>query len=185
MKHFNLLIAICASAALLASCTKEMQEETKRVSSVDWESIVIKGTQEGGGITKTSVDGTTGKVYWSPGDEITVFLGTAGAKYVGQNTEKAATTTFVCSSSVVIGSTEGSGDNLYGLYPYDANASCDGSTITTTLPETQKAKEGTFRDSLFITVGKATVSNPTMGFYNVCGGVRFSVTTEGITSVKF
>ncbi len=65
-----------------------------------------------------------------------------------------------------------------GLYPYDETASFDGSSVTMTLVDTQTATPGSFSFGLFPAIGKSDGSR--IQFYNICGGIRFSVTKSGI-----
>ena len=51
-------------------------------------------------------------------------------------------------------------------------------SVITTLPNEQTAIPGTFASNLFPSLGRA--QGLSMGFYNICGGVRFSITKEGI-----
>ena len=168
---------------LFVSCTKD---NPQGYEPFDLREPVITAVQEGWN-TKSSLDGSTGLVYWSPSDAISVFFGQTGIKYISTNKEKAGSATFVCSPDVIGGANEGltAEDGVYGLYPFNLDASQKDGVISTSLPDRQTASEGTFSDNLFITVGKASADKLLMGFYNVCGGVRFRVTTTGITSVTF
>lgn len=128
------------------------------------------------------VDGEgVGTIYWTPADEINVFYGTTSTHYVSQNTVNATTAVF--STTDVIGSTESASENIWGLYPYNSSATCNGSAVTTTLPATQYGVPGTFDDDLFITLAHNTTTALT--FYNVCGGIKFSLSRDDITQITF
>lgn len=121
-----------------------------------------------------------GSVYWSPGDAISLFAGESGAKFVSDNSGTAANTTFK-------GRLEGIGPDYAGefwaTYPYRADNQFDGSSLTLSLPEEQTAVAGSFANELFLSMAKS--QDHTLHFYNVCGGVKFSLTQEGVKSVIF
>ncbi|MCQ2169929.1 MAG: leucine-rich repeat protein, partial [Bacteroidales bacterium] len=83
------------------------------------------------------------------------------------------------------GFNEGFSDStpLWGLYPYRADATADNSSVTTTLPATQTGRAGSFAKGTFITLARS--QSLKMGFYNVCGGVRFSLVNDNIKEVVF
>ena len=59
--------------------------------------------------------------------------------------------------------------------------SYDGSTLTVELPDVQNGREGTFDSNLFISIAKSSGSD--LFFYNLCGGVEFSVDEPEVKSV--
>jgi hypothetical protein len=118
-----------------------------------------------------------GKVFWSPGDAISVIKGvnTFGNKFDSDNTEPAATTTF----RGIMPAGEGTG--FWALYPYDPNAFFDGEYLWTELPNEQEGVPGTFADNTFISATYADSDQLT--FSHVTGGIKFNVTDPGITKV--
>ena len=173
---------IVLSLALLAAsaCTVEPQQ----VELVDSQ-VIIKAFQEGAVESKTTVvDGGT-QVFWEPGDAINVFFKGNGSKFVSLNTELASVADFSGYFSGLVGANEGAGSSncIWGLYPYRADAVSDGQTVTTTLPAIQTARAGSFERNTHISL--ACAHNLDLAFYNVCGGVRFSLTQEGIKSITF
>ena len=137
-----------------------------------------------GNMTKSTleVDGEgVGTIYWMPSDEINVFYGTAGAHYVSQNAENATTAIF--STTDIIGISEGAATNIWGLYPYNPSATCTGTAVKTTLPATQYGVPDTFDDDLFITLAHNT--STALTFFNVCGGIKFSLSRDDISKITF
>ena len=127
--------------------------------------------------TKTVVEGGT-HVYWEPGDEIMVFSGEKSAKFVTDLTASSATATF----KGTFGEDAWPEDmDLWAVYPYSEEAVFDGETITTTLPSEQVARAGSFGKDMNLAIAHSTTN--TLQFYNVGGGLRFSVTEEGIKKV--
>ena len=132
--------------------------------------------------TLLSVDGEgEGTIYWMPSDRINIFFVKTGALYTSLNTENASTAVFRTSDS--IGSEAASSTNIWGLYPYNSAAVCNGTAVLTTLPAAQHGVAGTFDDDLFITLAHS--SSTSLMFYNVCGGIKFSLSREDIVSVSF
>ena len=179
MKRNNALV-LAAIAVAASACTEELSEQA--MVPGDRQEVEIVATAAGA--TKTVTD-ENGKVSWLPADEISVFTEGDAAKFVNTAEETAAVTVFRGSISYVTGA---NGDAsvaspIYGLYPYNANAALDGGTVTTTLNSKQAAVAGTFADDLMVTAAKS--DNFQLAFYNVTGGVRFSLTQPGITSVTF
>lgn len=165
---------------LAASCQSPLQD-SRNQEAVAPEIIAETETQPE---TKTliSVDNEgVGTISWTPADEINIFYGTTNTHYFSQNTANATSAVF--RTTDIIGSTESASTNVWGLYPYDRNATCTGSAVTTTLPAAQYGVPGTFDDDLFITLAQS--STHTLRFYNVCGGIKFSLSRSDITSVSF
>ena len=176
----KLLFSLAALALLLASCqTQEKDFVDEKVTAPE-----IVATVETDSATRTLIDVDQlgeGTIYWTPFDEINIFYGTLNTHYTSQNTANATTAVF--RTTDVIGSTESASTNIWGLYPYDANATSTGSAISTTLPATQYGVPDTFDDDLYITLAHST--STALKFYNVCGGIKFSLSRGDITSITF
>ena len=184
-----------AALMLIAACQSVLEEQIQEQPEVTDETVVDEGEtkiqapditaeQEDDNPTKSVLEvdsGGVGTIYWTPADEINVFYGTTSTHYVSQNTVNATTAVFTTTD--VIGSTESASDNIWGLYPYNPSATCTGTAITTTLPATQYGIPGTFDDDLFITLAHNT--STALKFYNVCGGIKFSLSRDDITSITF
>ena len=176
----NLLTSLATLLLLLASCQSRMVDfDDQRTVAPD-----ITAEAEAQPATKTLItvdEEGEGTIYWKPADEINVFYGTTSTHYVSQNTANATTAVF--RTTDVIGSTESASTNVWGLYPYDANADCNGSAITTTLPAVQYGVPETFDDDLFITLAHSNMTS--LKFYNVCGGIKFSLSRDDIAAITF
>ena len=175
MKYNYLILAIAGFA--LFSCSREKAEAP--------ETITIRAYQEGATGTRTTlIDGGT-QVYWEPSDEIKVFFNGSGGRFLAQNTENVTVATFSGTINVVAGANEGSSSNYmtWGVYPYRSDATSDGESVTTTLPSEQTGRAGSFAKNTHITLAQSGGLN--LAFYNVTGGLRFSLTQEGIKRVTF
>ena len=129
-------------------------------------------------------DGTT--VWWEPEDEINVFFGNeASGLFTATNTQSQAVTDFRGTLSIVVGSieTDIAPHAYWAVYPYNADNTCDGESVTLTVPSSQASRAGSFAAKSFPAI--ATSTNFHLPFYNICGGARFSVAHEGIRSVTF
>ena len=178
------MLACLALALVLGSC----QKESKKNATLPEESAglpEILAEVESGQESRSTVafdEHRVGTILWTPYDEINVFFGSEGFRYVSQNSQNAANAVFR-STDEGAEMAEGEADNIWGLYPYDRDAVCDGASVTTTLPGAQRGVPETFDDDLFITLAHSTTN--TLKFFNVCGGVRFSLTRSDIASVTF
>lgn len=121
------------------------------------------------------------EVLWNPGDEIAVFSGELSGKFESTLKKKP-------SSAAVFRGDLGLEAwpeelDIWAVYPYSEEASFDGETITTVLPSEQIARDGEFGKDMNLAIAHSNTS--TLQFYNVGGGIRFSVTEEGIKKVMF
>ena len=129
--------------------------------------------------TKTIRQGD-GSVIWGPGEEISVFRGAGtdgGNKFISTNTSNAGSVEF--SGSLQAGDAE----EIWAVYPYSSDNSCDGNAIVTTIPAVQTAVEDNFSNSTFPAIAKTKTS--TLSFLNICGGLKFSVSRSDIQAITF
>ena len=153
---------------------------THREDDKGFERVVFKAVHADGGASKTALL-AEGAVFWTPNDAINLFYGESGASMLtSTNKDTTAQTTF---TGVLEGMTPNGTDEFWAVYPYSAGNSFDGSAVTLTLPAQQTGVAGTFADDLFISMARST--DYTLSFYNLCGGVKFSVDTPGIQYVTF
>ena len=180
---FSSAIVACMAIIAFSSCEDLNLSE---VPSDGAEEIVIYASlPEQSAETKTAIDefGNEKVTYtWLSGDAISVFFGDSeGSIFVTDVTASKA------KFKGTIGAVMGGGDDLtdetslWGVYPYDRNTTCDGSSVTLTLPYEQGAASDTFADDLFPSIARST--NFTMAFYPVCGSIRFKVSNPDIVKV--
>ena len=180
MKRFFIALA-AASVAMLFSCDK-----VSHVSSYDEDEAYVEARFCDSSVeTKTSISemvGSTVKFTWLSGDAINVFFGASESSVFVTNT-----TGRVAQFKGTIGAVTGGGDDLndetslWGIYPYDENNTCDGSSVTISLPHIQEANADNLADDLFPSVARS--QNFTMSFYPVCGSFRFKVFNPDIVKV--
>ena len=159
---------------LAIGCTREME---KNVSYIDGEITLYASFGEGK--TKTILQ-QDGSVLWSPADCINVFYGDLSGKFTSSNTapSESAEFTGLIGSFTLDGNTD-----FIAVYPYSEETTLSGRELAIDLPSTQSAVEGTFADDLYICAAKS--KNYNLYFYNVCGGVKFSLNRDDIKKVVF
>ena len=176
------IFAICALAGLLAACT--IAPVPERAAAGEAHTYTLTAIQEHSPETRTVIaDGT--EVLWQPADEVKLFCDGVSGKFTSTNTEPAGIASFMGTLPVVIGFNEGFSPDapLWGLYPYREDATADSESVTTTLADAQTGKAGSFARDMYPTLGRS--QSLSMGFWGICGGVRFSLTQGGIKSVTF
>ena len=173
MQHKNGILAIAVLLGVF-SCTHREDDGIQKVK--------FQAVQADGPSTKTVLQ-ADGSVFWSPGDAVSLFYGGATiqkTKLTAENTSAAAQTTF---SGVLDGFLPDVSTSFWAVYPYAAETAFDGSAVTVTVPAEQTAVAGTFASDAFVSI--STSKDYTLQFYNLCGGIKFSVANQGITSVIF
>lgn len=178
--HFLSLALLMVGLAV--SCTARLEKVTDCEPGFSGKELTLTATAEGQD-TKTTLSGGGASVLWTPGDAISLFYGSGtggGSQFTSTATEPSAVTNFTGTISVITGGAEISQEDTYfwGLYPYSPTASCDGSTVTMMLSAEQVAMPGTFAPGASPSIGRSR--GLSMGFYNIGGGVKFSVTHEGV-----
>ncbi len=163
---FRIAFAV-ALAMVSASCAKEEKAPVASVKS-NLETVTYNVNPEA---LKSSLDGKT--VSWTDGDKVNVFddLGTAGLY--------GTITGNVLTAQVGSGATK-----IYVSYPYNADASFAGGTITTTLPSAQKAVAGSFDTNANLCVAWGGKDDETLQFLNAGTIVRMKVKDSDIKEVK-
>lgn len=180
MKTVKMIFAALALAALMTSCTKESESNNESTNkTLEYTAVWAEAD---GSKTVLQEDGTS--IWWNTNEEINVFIGEdASAKFISTNTKPQAIATFV--GNALVGYSESSGDfpGYWAVYPYNAENTSDGNSVSLKVKSKQAAAEGTFADKCFPAVARST--NFSLAFWNVCGGARFSVVTEGVQRVVF
>ena len=122
-----------------------------------------------------------GSVYWTPNDAISLFFGDLGSiQLTSDSKDTTETTTF---SGTLDGFAPNGTDYFLAIYPYNVGNRYDGTEAMVSLPSTQTGMAGTFAKDLFISMARS--KDYTLTFYNLCGGIKFSVENAGIQYVTF
>lgn len=160
--------------ALALGCTRELDTQTIAVEG----DITLYATSGEPG-TKTVLQ-QDGSIFWSPGDRISVFYGDKSGMFESTNTTEAAAAEFRGSleNFTLDGTTE-----FVAAYPYSPDNGYSENTLSLNLPTVQMAEKKTFVRGVFLSVAKSKDYN--LHFYNVCGGVKFTLNRGDITKVVF
>ena len=166
--HF---ITLAFALLAIVSCAKTVEQP-----ELEGAQISIRAYQEGATESRTTVQNGGTQMYWEPG---------YGSHLSSTNTELTREATFTGSVNASIDIDKGlsEGNSLLGLYPYSSDATSDGVSVTTVLPENQIGRCGSFARNTHISL--ACTDSHSMFFYSVCGGLRFSLTHYGITEIRF
>ena len=177
----RLLIPLMA-VVVLAACARETPAPAPEMPEA--REFILTAAAEGAPGTRTVIQDET-MVYWQPGDVVKVFFDGTGAKFSTTATDPCPIAEFSGTLPILTGFNEGfSADKpLWGLYPWREDASADNEAVTTTLPDLQTGQAGSFAKDCYITLGRS--NSFSMGFWGVCGGLRFSLTQHGIRQVTF
>ena len=182
MKAYRFILAL--SVLAVSACSVKEINETAKTSERELTIEAYRADDDAQ--TKTYLKESDGSVWWVPGDAISLFYGSGsegGSLFSSQATDTAKVTNFTGTINVITGGAEVSLEDTFfwGLYPYSESASCDGTGVTMTLPAVQTAQAGTFATGAAPSIGRSQGLH--MGFYNICGGLKFSVTKAGVNKV--
>ena len=179
MKSFKGLSTFALLVALITGCNQlEIQLEDEKLQTHQINEITA---YNGDTSTKTVLADDRTSVLWKPNDQIKVFYGSASAQFTSMNTEPEECTIFSCNTSLIYGGTESSSEYIWAVYPYSDASVHDKTSVSLTVPNSISAVEGSFANGSFPAIGRSKDTN--IGFYNVCGGICFTVTDENVHSV--
>ena len=159
----SIIVTVFAVAAVSVSCTK-VPEQGGGIS------MVFHAGSEA--LTRTSLaEGNA--VVWEPGDTISLFdPSRINNKFTTEDSGPSAD---------FAGEVNGQGVVYYALYPYNVEAGISGSVISTVLPSSQEAEEGSFGTGLNLSVAEADAQDRLL-FKNACALVKFTL-GEGMQGI--
>lgn len=186
-KLFKILIALTC-IMLDVACVQNPLDETNvkddPLAGKTLKITAIANHDDNG--TKTTVTETGTDILWQPNDQISVFYGpTLQGSFKFDGTKPVAKAVFEGALSVVTGAIETPLEerSFWGVYPHRNTNTCSGTSVTTIVPDHQTAVASSFDPASLVTVAQS--SGLTMAFYNVCAGVKFSLTQERVREVQF
>ena len=190
MRYLSIFLPALLFVGFFVSCNV--------TASVDiFDEAVLHATYVGGKATKTTFGRTTtaqtySEIYWEKGDAINLFYldGNSAVACAQYEAEQAGISSDFAPAqggdpvdpAVVKASTQ-----FIGFYPYNADATADfsNSTITTSIPSDQQAIDDLFDPKALLAVG-SSASLDNMSFYNICGGICFTLENPGdYSAIKF
>lgn len=161
MKQIKAILYLAVLTAMVSACSEdELADNTQPSGKVPMEFYANTDAS-----TRTILT-TDNAVHWEANDAISLFDPT-GANNQFSTTQSGPIVTFTGEATPAEGT-------YYALYPYDENAQIEGTTITTTLPAEQDAREGSFAHGLNPSVATADAQH-NLFFKNVCALVKFTL----------
>ena len=183
----NSIIAAAVCLAALASCQKQEIVESPSLAKVDVELTASSDLNS----TKTVMTEYNNH-WWSVSDKISLFYKVDGTStvrhsvFTSKNLIPSATARFAGTLSLSAEDTDLKTVSAIAVYPTAAEgASSDGTSVTVTVPAVQTAVEGTFMEGAYPVVAQTSDLTAALSFKAVCGGVKVSFQTPGITSFTF
>jgi len=150
--------------------------------------LTIQATYEMPDLDTKTVRDANAKIYWTPGDAISLFYGSGtdgGSKFTALAETVSLTTNFSGTITAVTGGAdiELSDTYFWGLYPYDETSSCDGQTVTMTIPAVQPGMDDTFAPGFAPSLGHS--QGLMLSFRNIWSGFGFTVSQSGYQKLTF
>jgi len=177
MEKKKYIICLLAAIVSIIACRKEPVEKlSKEVEMVFTASSADASTK-----TARQEDGS---LKWSPQEEINVFYGNRSqGRFVSTNTSPADVAEFKGTLDMSSAATENGNPLIpyWAVYPYSKDNECDNESVILTHPCNQTSPEGTFGEKTFPSV--ACSYSLSLPFYNICGGMKISLSRQDITSI--
>lgn len=169
MKQITAILYLAVLTAMVSACSEdELADNTQPSGKVPMEFYANTDVS-----TRTELT-TDNAVHWEANDAISLF-DPKGDNNRFYTTESGPRVTFTGEATPADGT-------YYALYPYNTNALIEGTTITTTLPAEQDAREGSFAQGLNPSVATADATN-SLYFKNVCALVKFTLAESATTTI--
>lgn len=182
MKRNIIYTAACLVA--FASCQKQEVAETP--SQVE---VAVELTASAAADATKTVMTEYNAHWWSVSDKISLFYTvedkTGHSVFTSKNLIPAASARFAGSLSLPAEDTDLTTVSALAVYPATTADASDGTSVNVTVPSVQTAVEGSFMEGAYPVVAKTSDLTAALSFKAVCGGVKVSFQTPGITSFTF
>lgn len=182
MKRNIIYTAACLAA--FASCQK--QEVAEDPSQVE---VAVELTASAAADATKTVMTEYNAHWWSVSDKISLFYTVEGktghSVFTSKNLIPAASARFAGSLSLPAEDTDLTTVSALAVYPATTADASDGTSVNVTVPSVQTAVEGSFMEGAYPVVAKTSDLTAALSFKAVCGGVKVSFQTPGITSFTF
>lgn len=182
MKRNIIYTAACLVA--FASCQK--QEVAEAPSQVE---VAVELTASAATDATKTVMTEYNAHWWSVSDKISLFYTVEGktghSVFTSKNHIPAASAKFAGSLSLPAEDTDLTTVSALAVYPATIADASDGTSVNVTVPSVQTAVEGSFMEGAYPVVAKTSDLTAALSFKAVCGGVKVSFQTPGITSFTF
>lgn len=182
MKRNIIYTAACLVA--FASCQK--QEVAEAPSQVE---VAVELTASAAADATKTVMTEYNAHWWSVSDKISLFYTVEGktghSVFTSKNLIPAASAKFAGSLSLPAEDMDLTTVSALAVYPATTADASDGTSVNVTVPSVQTAVEGSFMEGAYPVVAKTSDLTAALSFKAVCGGVKVSFQTPGITSFTF
>lgn len=169
---------------ILSACQKQVET----VEIQDLVPVETELTASCGSETKTTLT-EFNEHCWLAADNISVNYTVADASrtsvFTSSNVIPSSTAKFTGKLLLPSEDTDLAGVSAIAVYPATDHNSFEGGSVVVTVPDEQTAVEGSFAPGLFPVVAKTDDITSGLSFKAVCGGVKVSFQTAGITSFTF
>ena len=187
MKHifFHIVFSV-----LMLSCLVSCQQESLVLSRNSGVKLTFEASREADPDTKAQIsEENATEILWSVGDYISVYYGLSPSKSYGNAfastaTEPSLTTEFSGTIDNLPGTQEdyAESDSFFGVYPSGVSYTENGNLIlSASRLASQSAQANNFPFRSFYAIGRS--AGMKMPFYNVLGGIRFTLDQEGVTEI--
>lgn len=167
-----------------ASCQK--QEVAEAPSQVE---VAVELTASAAADATKTVMTEYNAHWWSVSDKISLFYTVEGktghSVFTSKNLIPASSAKFAGSLSLPAEDTDLTTVSALAVYPATTADDSDGTSVNVTVPSVQTAVEGSFMEGAYPVVAKTSDLTAALSFKAVCGGVKVSFQTPGITSFTF
>lgn len=182
MKRNIIYTAACLVA--FASCQK--QEVAEAPSQVE---VAVELMASAAADATKTVMTEYNAHWWSVSDKISLFYTVEGktghSVFTSKNLIPAASARFAGSLSLPAEDTDLTTVSALAVYPATTADASDGTSVNVTVPAVQTAVEGSFMEGAYPVVAQTSDLTAALSFKAVCGGVKVSFQTPGITSFTF
>ncbi|MBO4455872.1 MAG: hypothetical protein J5759_05435 [Bacteroidales bacterium] len=185
MTRFTVFGTLALAALAIASCAPKEAEID--VPVVPGQEITIQATREGR-VTKTALQRDGSTIWWTAGDELSLFAADAtdgGAKFVKEGDDAEASAAFTGTLNVVLGSDSTTpvapATKIWGIYPYDTRNALAAEVLTVPFKTVQTATPGSFDPQAMVSV--ACSENLSLKFFNAYGVLKFKVGQPNVKTV--
>lgn len=177
---------IYTAACLVAFASCQKQEVAEAPSQVE---VAVELTASAAADATKTVMTEYNAHWWSVSDKISLFYTveekTGHSVFTSKNLIPAASARFAGSLSLPAEDTDLTTVSALAVYPATTADASDGTSVNVTVPSVQTAVEGSFMEGAYPVVAKTSDLTAALSFKAVCGGVKVSFQTPGITSFTF
>lgn len=177
---------IYTAACLVAFASCQKQEVAEAPLQVE---VAVELTASAAADATKTVMTEYNAHWWSVSDKISLFYTVEGktghSVFTSKNLIPAASAKFAGSLSLPAEDTDLTTVSALAVYPATTADASDGTSVNVTVPSVQTAVEGSFMEGAYPVVAQTSDLTAALSFKAVCGGVKVSFQTPGITSFTF